>query len=101
MFLTLISPDLPIDILCQSPHMWEVEHHFVESSFLHLFPTPVRSTTSAQLSSIDAVYHLTAFFGFERSDIGRCVRVFAGDHRCVIVACCNEGAAIVCSKQGV
>lgn len=88
-------PDLPIDILRQPPNMWEVEHDSVEIFFLHLFPTTVGSTTFAQLGGIDAVYYLTTFLGFERSDMERCLRVFAGNHRRFVVACCNKGAAIV------
>lgn len=95
MFLTLIMPDLPIDILRQPPNMWEVKHDPVEISFFHLFPTTVGSTTSAQLGGIDAVYHLASFLGFERSDMERCLCVFAGNHRRFVVARCNKGAATV------
>ena len=101
--LTLIVPDLSIDVLCQPAHMWEIKYHFVKASSFDLLssPTAFRYARFPELSCVNPIQHYTTILRFEGGDSGRYLRIFASERGCLIVASRNQMGAAVGAEKGV
>ena len=92
---TLVVSDLPIYILRQAPHVWEIEHDPIEPSFTHVF------APFMQLRRIHAIENIDVLFVLKGGNMRHRLRIFIYQSRPVVETRGHQGLAGVVHEERV